>query len=95
MFRKLRVRHGKLLENLDDDADISERGEHLDREGWNKVLDDEPGSLVLDMNYEWDVGRFGWTERPQFNKFSEFEDMADNVVDKKQKVLMYCTWGIR
>ena len=57
-------------------------------------MDDEPGSLVLDMNYEWDVGRFGWTERPQFNKFSEFEDMADNVVDKKQKVLMYTALGV-
>ena len=36
--------------------DICERGEHLDR-GWNKVLDDEPGSLVLVIRngYEWDV----------------------------------------
>jgi predicted sulfurtransferase len=56
LFRKLRLRQGK----LDDDADISETGEHLDREGWNKVLDVELDSLVLDIwnGYEWDVGRF-------------------------------------
>jgi predicted sulfurtransferase len=59
VFGKLRVRQGKLLENLDDDADIiSERGEHLDREGWNTVLDDDSRSLVLVIRngYEWEVG---------------------------------------
>jgi predicted sulfurtransferase len=37
----------------------------------------------------------GGAERPQFRKFREFEDMADKVKDKEQKVLMYCTGGLR
>ena len=101
VYRKLRVRHGKLLENLNDNSDISLRGEHLDRTEWNKVLEEEPDSLILDIRngYEWDVGRFKGAERPRYRKFSEFGEMADDVVervkDKKQKVLMYCTGGIR
>ena len=54
--------------------------------------------LYIRISYEWDVGRFRGADRPQIRKFSEFEDMAekvvDNVVDKEQKVLMYCTGGI-
>jgi len=101
VFRRLRVRHGKLLENLSEDTEISERGQHLDRLEWNKILDEEPDSLVLDIRngYEWDVGRFKGAERPQFSKFSEFGDMVEEVVesvkDKEQKVLLYCTGGIR
>ena len=77
VFRKLRVRQGKLVEYL---SDISERGEHLDREGGGveKVLDEEPHNLVLDIRngYEWDFGRFKGAERPNYGKFREFGDLA-------------------
>ena len=40
-----------------------------------------------------------WGLRDRFRKFREFEDMANKVVDKlkdkEQKVLKFCTGGIR
>ena len=61
----------KLLEHLDNEADISERGEHLDQAQWNRVLDTEPDTLVLDIrnDFEWDVGRFKQAARPQCRAF--------------------------
>ena len=100
VYKRLRIKK-KLVEYLDDDADISERGEHLDREQWNKLLEDHPDSLVLDIrnDYEWEVGRFKQAERPQLSRFREFPRLADEVAEKvsgqDRKVMMYCTGGIR
>ena len=56
VFKKLRIKE-KLVHYLDDGADISERGKHLDRDDWNRMLDTDPNALVLDIrnSYEWDV----------------------------------------
>jgi len=101
VFRKLRVRQGKLLEKLEETNDISVRGKHLDRDKWNKILDEEEDILLLDIrnSYEWDVGRFKGAKRPTFKHFKHFDKIADEVVkdvgDSSKKVLMYCTGGIR
>ena len=50
VFKRLRVKQ-KLLEYLENDADIEERGEHLNREEWNKKLDSDENALVLDIRY--------------------------------------------
>ena len=83
VFKRLRIKR-KLLEHLDDDADISDRGEHLEREEWNQMLDDHPDSLVLDIRngYEWDVGRFKQAERPELSKFRDFPRLAEDVSKK-------------
>ena len=102
VFKRLRVKH-KLLESLDDDIDISDRGEHLDRQQWNEILDnDGDNALVIDIRngYEWDVGRFKQAHRPTFTKFSQFKQLVNQVVeniqeDRERKVMMYCTGGIR
>ena len=100
VFKRLRIKK-KLLEHLDDCADLSERGEHLDRREWNRVLDEHPDSLVLDIrnDYEWDVGRFKQAERPEVSKFRDFPrlaaEVAERVKGQDRKVMMYCTGGIR
>ena len=101
VFKRLRVKQ-KLLEYLEDDADIEEKGRHLNREEWNKKLDSEEHALVLDIrnDYEWDVGRFKQAERPRFTKFKEFPRLVEEVVDRvrgqeERPVMMYCTGGIR
>ena len=104
VFKKLRIKQ-KLVQYLDDTADISERGEHLDRDDWNKMLDSDPNALVLDIrnSYEWDVGRFKQAERPKCRKFNQFPGLVQEVVEKvnnseegkEKKVMMYCTGGIR
>ena len=50
VFKRLRVKQ-KLLEYLEGDADIEERGQHLNREEWNKKLDSDENALVLDIRY--------------------------------------------
>ena len=101
VFKRLRVKQ-KLLEYLEDDADIEDRGQHLNREEWNKKLDNEEDALVFDIrnDYEWDVGRFRQAERPRFTKFKEFPRLVEEVVDRvrgqeERPVMMYCTGGIR
>ena len=100
VFKRLRVKQ-KLLEYLEDDANIEERGQHLNREEWNKMLDSDKDALVLDIrnDYEWDVGRFRQAERPRFTKFKEFpklvEEVVDRVKEEERSVMMYCTGGIR
>jgi len=100
VFGKLRVKK-KLLELLDDDSDVRERGKHIGQEEWNDILDNDSSALVLDIrnDYEWDIGRFKQAERPKFREFSQFPEMVQEVVKKvkgkETKVLMYCTGGIR
>ena len=49
VFRKLRVRYGKLLENLNSEVNLGETGEYLNNKDWNKTLDEEPDSIILDI----------------------------------------------
>ena len=39
----------KLLELLDDDSDVKERGKHIGQEEWNDILDNDSSALVLDI----------------------------------------------
>ena len=39
----------KLLELLDDDSDVRERGKHIGQEEWNDILDNDSSALVLDI----------------------------------------------
>jgi hypothetical protein len=78
---------GKLLENLDDDADICERGEHLDREVGTKfwMMSQGVWCWLSGMGMS---GMFNGAERPRFRKFREF----DKVVDR-MRVLEVLHWG--
>jgi len=77
-------------------------GQHLSPEAWNQVLDNDQDEepLVLDIRnkYEWEVGRFNTSQEQElrtFNQFEEYADKLESTVEKKKKILMYCTGGIR
>ena len=48
VFKRLRVKQ-KLLEYLEDNADLEEKGRHLNWEEWNNKLDSDETALVLDI----------------------------------------------
>ena len=75
-----------------------QRGEHLEAAEWNKVISD-PNTLVIDVrnDYETDIGTFKNSIVPNMKDFTEFPEFIDKeiVKDKKKKIAMFCTGGIR
>lgn len=82
----------------DPHFDPSKTGNYLDAEGFNAALN-EPGTIVVDMrnHYESEVGRFDGAFCPDADTFREELPMVIEHLKGKesQKVLMYCTGGIR
>lgn len=70
---------------------------HLSPAQWNKVLESED-CVVLDTRnwYETKIGTFKGAIDPKLNEFSEFSDyLKTSPIAKEQKVLIFCTGGIR
>lgn len=102
VFAKLTIKYRKQLVAMDKEYDLSQGGKHLSSEEWAKMLEErDENTLILDVrnHYEWDVGHFEGTERPDFETFREFpqyaEDLGKTRDPKKTRVMMYCTGGIR
>lgn len=73
------------------------RDSHLSAEEWQRVLDEESVVLIDVRNdYEVRLGKFRGAVNPTTNKFSDFADfVAAMDISKEQKILTYCTGGIR
>ena len=100
-FLKLivRIRKKVVADGLDDDSfDVTNVGNHLNAEEFNKALED-PKAIVIDMrnHYESEVGHFEKALLPASDTFRDCLHMGmDMVEDKKDhKILLYCTGGIR
>lgn len=80
-----------------DEYDVTDVGTHLNAEEWNKAIDE--GAIVVDMrnHYESEIGRFENAICPQSETFKEeLPEVKDMLKGKEdQKVLLYCTGGIR
>jgi UPF0176 protein len=80
------------------DAAIRPSGKHrhLSPEEWNAMLNREDVVVVDARNdYEIAIGKFRGATDPGIRHFSDFPDVAETVVPKDKKVLLYCTGGIR
>ena len=100
-FLKLivRVKHKIVADGLDDQSfDVTNVGKHLSAKEFNDALS-LPGTIVVDMrnHYESEVGRFEGAICPDADTFKEeLPIVLDELKDKKdQKVLLYCTGGVR
>ena len=98
-FKRLRVRLKPRLLPLEGEFDpVLQRGKHLEAAEWNKVISD-PNTLVIDVrnDYETDIGTFKNSIVPNMKDFTEFPEFIDKeiVKDKKKKIAMFCTGGIR
>ncbi|MFZ2681995.1 MAG: rhodanese-related sulfurtransferase [Patescibacteria group bacterium] len=77
--------------------DLNNVGNHLDAQAFNAAM--EEGALVVDMRnkYESDIGHFENAVTPSSQTFGEeLQEVIQLLNDKKdEKVLLYCTGGIR
>ena len=73
----------------------SKKIDHVDPKKWNKLINNKE-TLVLDSRkpFEYKVGTFKRSVNPNVNNFREFPKYLDKL-DKKKKIAMFCTEGIR
>ncbi len=77
-------------------------GTYIEPANWNQLISD-PDVLVIDTrnDYECEVGSFKGAVNPDTESFRQFPDyvqsklLIDPALDKKKKVAMFCTGGIR
>jgi UPF0176 protein len=94
----IKVRNQIVADGLTvEQYDVTNVGTHLDAEQWNKAI--EEGAIVVDMrnHYESEIGRFENAICPQSETFKdELPEVKDLLKGKEdQKVILYCTGGIR
>lgn len=71
---------------------------HISPQQWHDTLSTEENVVVIDTRNicETEIGMFKDAIDPRLNSFGEFPEWIENSgIDKDQKVLMYCTGGIR
>jgi len=76
----------------------SPQNHHLSPQEWHAILESEPDVLVLDTrnDYETRIGKFKNALDPNLKTFGEFPQFVEaSGIPKDQKILMYCTGGIR
>ncbi|PLX14748.1 MAG: hypothetical protein C0598_00645 [Marinilabiliales bacterium] len=100
-FYKLivRLRNRILADGLDDNAyDVTNVGKHLTAIEFHELAKDE-NTLVIDMRnrYESEIGHFKRAYCPDVDTFREEIQLVSEKFknNKEQKVLLYCTGGIR
>ncbi len=96
---KIKVRDKILADGLNDQTfDVTNRGQHLNAEAFNKLTED-PDTILVDMrnHYESEVGHFEKAILPDVETFRESLPIIENMLEDKkdQKLVMYCTGGIR
>lgn len=97
---KVKVRDKIVADGLNDNTfDVTNKGIHVDAEGFNQLLED-PDTVLVDMrnHYESEIGHFKGAITPDVDTFRDSldiieEDLKDHKEDKK--LVMYCTGGIR
>jgi UPF0176 protein len=95
---KIKVRKKIVADGLDDNTyNPWDTGNHLSAKEFNEAL--EQGAIVIDMrnHYESEVGHFKGAITPDADTFRQELEMVEEMLKGKedQKVLMYCTGGIR
>jgi UPF0176 protein len=99
-FRKFKVRVRTEIVTLgkpDVQPLAAKSPTHLSPDEWDKAMSEE-GVLVLDTRnwYETRIGKFKGAVDPKLDEFQEFGGYLDKAgVEKGQKILIYCTGGIR
>tara|TARA_B100000287_G_scaffold408688_1_gene435289 strand:- start:1387 stop:2457 length:1071 start_codon:yes stop_codon:yes gene_type:complete len=94
----VKVRKQIVADGLDkSEYDVTNVGTHLNAEQWNEAMKD--GALVVDMrnHYESEIGRFKGAICPDVETFKEELPYVKKKLEnkKEQKILLYCTGGIR
>ena len=73
-------------------------GNYLSPREWDALLKSDEEIFLVDTrnNYEFNLGHFRKSVNPKLKHFSDFKPYVESLeIPKDQKVLMYCTGGIR
>ena len=77
--------------------DLSKTGKHLNAKEFNNAIDD--GAIIIDMRnyYEGEIGKFENAIIPDVERSQDLLPEVKKILDnhKNDKILMYCTGGIR
>ncbi len=95
---QIKVRQKIVADGLTpEEYDVTNVGKHLTAREWNNAMDD--GAIVIDMrnHYESEIGRFDNAILPDAETFKEeLPEVVDKLKGKEeQKILLYCTGGVR
>ena len=97
---KIKVRDKILADGLNDETfDVTNKGQHLTAEEFNK-LTTESECLLVDFrnHYEHEVGHFKDAILPDVDTFRDSLPVIEEEIlkgNEDKKVIMYCTGGIR
>ena len=97
-FPKMIVKYRKEIVTLGKKVDLKKTGKYLKPQELHELFEKNEDMVVVDMrnNYEYEVGRFEGAIQPDTVKFYELPEKVKNLkIDKKKKVVTYCTGGIR
>ena len=99
VFAKSKVKLKKQILDLGTKINLTEQpvGEYVSGQDWNSLITDSQ-TLVIDVrnNYEVAQGTFPRAQNPQTTTFKEIVTYAEQLQNqKKQKIAMFCTGGIR
>lgn len=98
-FKRLKIRLKNEIVTLAQGLiDINKyRGKLIDPRNWNNIISSKETKLIDVRNdYEIDIGRFKYSMRPNTNNFRDFPKVLKKLkIDKKDKIAMYCTGGVR
>jgi UPF0176 protein len=98
---KVKARNEIVTLNRPDLVPKEKTAKHLSPAEWHKALQEEGVKIIDTRNsFEYEVGRFKGAIDPKTEEFSEFPNYikqaeAKGEITKDQKVLIYCTGGIR
>ncbi len=98
-FERMKVKIKDEIVSFRKDLDMSERGEYLNSDQWDDLIQQKDTLLIDTRNYyEYAIGTFKNAINPYVQNFTEFADWVDKNVtekDKEKNIAMFCTGGIR
>lgn len=99
-FERMKVRLKEEIVRLGvKDLDIAKKGEYISAEEWDGFISrDDVITIDTRNDYEVKIGTFDGAVNPNTKNFREFPRWFDDNfkhLNKKQKIAMFCTGGIR
>ncbi|MCK5894027.1 MAG: rhodanese-related sulfurtransferase [Endozoicomonadaceae bacterium] len=95
---KVKLKREIVTMGVPDVSPVKRAGQYVEPEAWNALISD-PDVLVIDTRntYEVEVGTFKRAQNPGTDNFRQFPGWVDQTLcqNKKQRVAMFCTGGIR
>jgi UPF0176 protein len=97
-FPRMIVKCRKEIITLGKKVDLKKAGKYLKPQEFHELFEKKEDMVVVDMrnNYEYAVGHFKGAIQPNTVRFFELPKKIKNLkIDKKKKIVTYCTGGIR